>query len=154
MLRPAGGPRPYWGFADKFAWLEAVENAPGSASWWRHDAGCGRSCSRADGSRLCAATLKHVAGILGNAADLDGTRIFLGLATLATKASRHRATVSAAVLHLEHAGLIEAQLRGGEMGVPRHFATLYWLARPGFGQMQAAVPGGAEVHDWFTRRAQ
>jgi hypothetical protein len=144
--------RPEWGCRDKFEWLDMIQAEHSVSPLWRHDQ-CRGSCSRRDGSRLRPATLKHVCMVLGWAANLDGTHIFLGLSLIALRASMHRSTVSAAVLHLERAGLIEAFIRGGQMGVPRNYATEYWLTSPLFDHRADGAQTEAQVYDWFSRRA-
>lgn len=139
-------------------WEQIVRTLPGSSPLFAHDR-CGSRCERKDParglvSRLRASTIKHVGLTLATYANPDGTRAYPGIDRLVLGASRHRATVIAALGHLETVGLIVCTLRAGQMGRPRDWANVYCLATPAIEARAGLVGAAAEnaVHDWFTPR--
>ncbi len=133
----------------KLEWLQVLDALPASSPLFAHGH-CESRCRRSDGSQLRPATIKHVGLSLGQRANMDGTRAFPGIGRLAITTARGRATVVAALRHLETVGLVSARIRGGSIGVARDHATEYCLTAPHF-DIPAAI--GAEEHarvvDWF-----
>lgn len=125
-----------------------------------------RTCQRADGSRLTPSTIAHIGMVVCDAADTDGTSIYRSVPTIAAGAKRSRATVLAALGHLQTVSLLTMASQGGGRGRPRGKPSIYHLTVPsydvltligvdisalmrGYDQLQQ-VPA---VHDWFTRAA-
>jgi hypothetical protein len=133
----------------KLEWLQVVDALPSSSPLFAHDR-CEKRCQRRDGSKLRAATIKHVGLSLGVRADADGTNAFPGIGRLVVTTSRSRGTVVAALRHLETVGLVTVRIRGGSLGVARDHATVYCLTAPHF-DIPAAISAEehARVVDWF-----
>lgn len=137
---------------DKFEWIRLIEALPATSPLFGH-ALCTSRCSRKDGTRLRAATIKHIAVTLANKANRDGTSAHPGIGRLVAETSRHRSTVIAVLGHLETVGLIAARERGSTYGLPRTYATSYCLMTPPLEVLAAAAATDTEakVYDFFTR---
>lgn len=137
-------------------WEQLIRALPATSPLFEHRR-CSSRCYRRDGSRLRAATLKHVALTLATFANPDGTRAWPGINRLVLGTSRHRSTVIASLGHLETVGLIAAQARAGSMGRPREHATVYCLTSPDLDQLASMGPPNgqdAAIYDWFAHQQQ
>jgi|SRR5581483_10725248 len=144
----------------KFDWMRTIDGLPANDYLFCHEL-CGGRCSRQDKKRsvswsLTAATISHVAITIGRAADEDGRNAHLGIDTTAARAKRSRITVIKAIGHLERVGLLMPSVRGGTAGVPRTWATNYYLSVPPAEVLreQFSRRGGesARIYDWFEHQ--
>lgn len=137
-------------------WINLLRGLEADSALFAHDLCPGR-CRRKDGSRLAPATLKHIGLTLATFAKPDGSDAFPGVGRpgepgrLVLATSRHRSTVIAALGHLETVGLIAAAFRGSTAGIPRHFATSYYLMCPPVELSLANATGDErKSYEWFT----
>jgi hypothetical protein len=150
----------------KFDWIRMLERAqpkvgdpPCPSPLFSHDALCSQYCRRLDAKRrsyseLRAATIKHIAVTVGQRADLDGRDAWCGQKFVAQATSRHKVTVIAALRHLEAKQLLYPYRRGGEVGMPRNWATIYYLTRPAMEVLVEAELVEKEIGEafaWFAR---
>jgi hypothetical protein len=150
---------------DRNQWEQMLRALPTTSPLFRHDRCEKGRCRRANGSRLHASTIKSVGYALATFAQPDGTNAHPGIGApkqnkladdnplrgLMLATSRSKITVVACLRHLETVGLIIAHVRGGTMGLPRHFATIYCLTHPPI-EIAAGAEGesAAVVYSWFT----